>query len=436
MSPVAVSKRIACIIGIGIAIRFVLAGMLTYTYDVHSWALIISNFESGNGLYDVTGYNYAPPWGYVLGTFSALIEFFGLDVLGIRSTDFLFVEDYKWFFSAFVPSVNFALALEALLTVMDLMVGYVIYRIILERTEDTVKAENGFALWFLCPFVIAVSCVGGMFDAVNALLTCLCIIFVIRRKYLLAGIMLGLATSFKLFPGILMFVLVGYVMNVSRDKQEGIRNVALAGIGAVATVLVLFMPQILDGTLGDCFSFITSRAGSETGSGLSEIERIGTMVFYIALLFVSMILGRRMYRYDGDSKDRMLMTMVFVNLTCLFLYPGTPQYILLILPFILFYMVEFREYRIPYIILCFGTTMFAMAATAANLMSLSEFTGLVSPSWVIDAIQWTQSDLIGGLCLMDILYYTGGVLQYAGILSIIAAMRSRVKGMSQEAPAL
>ncbi len=416
------TKRILCIIGIGLAIRFAVAGLMTYTYDVHSWALIISNFEAGNGLYDVNGYNYAPPWGYILGAFSKVAEFFGLDLFGIRSTEFLFVEDYKWYFSAFVPSESFAIAFECLLAAFDILAGYAIYALIEARSSDRRKAENGFAIWFLCPFVIAVSCVGGMFDAISALLTCLCIYFAMKENYWLAGIMLGMAASFKLFPGILAFVLIGYVVNRSADRKEGLENVMRAGIAAMLTFLVLFMPQILDGTFTDSFAFLTSRASSDLGSGLSSLERAGTLAFYSALIVVSFFLGRAMSRYAGGDKDKALLALAFINLALLFLYPATPQYILLLTPLLIIHMLDDKRYRIPFAILCVGTTVFVLAATAADFMTVAQFSDAMSASWVADAIRWSQSSLFGGVCLMDILYYVGGAMQYIGTLSILAVM--------------
>ncbi len=428
------TRRVLCIIAIGLAIRFAVAGLMTYSYDVHSWALIISNFEAGNGLYDVSGYNYAPPWGYVLGAFSNVAEFFGLDVFGTRSTEFLFVEDYKWYFSAFIPSEAFVLAFECMLAVFDILAGYAIYTLIEARTSDSKKAEGGFALWFLCPFVIVVSCVGGMFDAISALLTCLCIYFAMKEKYWLAGIMLGMAASFKLFPGILAFVLIGYVINRSADRREGWENVLKAGIAAVLTFIVLFMPQILDGTFSDCFAFMTSRASSDTGSGLTSLERIGTLVFYGALLVVSIVLGRMMARYKGGDREKALLALVFINLAVLFLYPATPQYVLLLTPLLIIHMLDDRRYRVPFAILCVGTTIFVLAATAADLMTLAQFTDAASTSWVADAIRWSQSDLFGGICLMDILYYVGGVMQYIGTLSVLAVMFTKRKLIETVAP--
>ncbi len=66
-------RRILLFVVMGLAVRLVVGCVLTYTFDVTSWARIITNFETGNGLYGLDGYNYSPPWGYVLGTFSVII---------------------------------------------------------------------------------------------------------------------------------------------------------------------------------------------------------------------------------------------------------------------------------------------------------------------------------------------------------------------------
>ena len=54
------------ILSVALLVRLVLMPLLTYDYDIYHWAVIIQNFQSGNGLYDVAGYYYTPTWGYIL----------------------------------------------------------------------------------------------------------------------------------------------------------------------------------------------------------------------------------------------------------------------------------------------------------------------------------------------------------------------------------
>ncbi len=407
------------IIVIGIALRLVIGTFLTYTYDVHSWALIISNFESGNGLYDVAGYNYAPPWGYILGSISVIGEFFGVDLFGERFTDALPIEQYTdWFYTSFVTSIEFNLMVKAALFVFDLIAGYLLYWIVLNRTDDPRKAVIGFGLWFLCPFVIAVSSVGGMFDSLTAILTMLCIIFLMKDRYLLAGMMLGTATILKLFPGLLLFVLVAYVFLKNRNNGLAIRRTVEAAIGALMMIAVLLMPQILDGTLSDCFAFITSRATNNIGSGLGDIERYGTIIAYLGILFVSILLARHTYKSNTGDANGLILTIVLLNLAVLFLYPSAPQYMLLITPFIILQtiLVDRRYFR-PLLILMIGTTMFALSANVTNLISIAEYTNITSVDSVLYAMSLFQKEFLG-ISATSIMYYGGAVIQYIGTVMI------------------
>lgn len=409
-----ISRFLAAVILLGVAVRLVVAAFFSYPYDFHSWALIISNFEAGNGLYDTAGYNYAPPWGYILGFFSVIAEHLGVGTLGIRPTEFLFIEDSDWTLSAFATSEAFNIAYEVMLLLFDLAMSWLLYRFVMERTGDEERAERAFAMWFLCPFVIAVTCVGGMFDCLSALLTLLCLMLVMRGRYVLAGSMIGVAALLKLFPAFLVFVLAGYVVSRSSDRRDALVGLAKAIAGAVGVVIVLLIPQILDGTLPECFAFITSRAGGGLGSGTGMVESIGVVVIYLAILLVSVLIGLRAARYKGPDAEPRFLRLFFFNVAILFIVPSTPQYILLLAPFLIIAAVcADRRYGRPYLVLCVGTTMFACATIVPSMISAAVFTDLVDPSWLVSAIDWSFE------WLSSLLYYAGGVLQYIGVLLVL-----------------
>lgn len=413
-------RNILIMIVVGLAVRLVLGFLLTYTFDVHSWALIIGNFESGEGLYDQSGYNYTPPWGYVLGTFSVIAEFLGLDVFGERFTEAFPVEGYDgWFFSASVPSVAFALSVKLMFFICDIAVGYLIYWIVRERTGDQRRSEIGFALWFLCPFVIAVGAIGGMFDTIVILMTLLCVVFVMRDRFLLAGLFIGAAALMKIFPGVLVFVLIAYVLLKTATRSVGVRNVAIAVIGAVVAVVVLLIPQILDGTLDSVFGFLISRAGDGMGTGNGSIITYASTIVYVVILILSIVIARGMVRRGGDP-DRALLTMLLLNTAVLFLYPSTPQYILLMAPFLIIQIVlSDRKYVVPYTILAVGTTLFSLGGNATFLLSVSGFTDLIDMGSVVAATDWFLTPMFLGVSPVQIVYYTGGVLQYLGTLATL-----------------
>ena len=421
-------KDVLIVLALGLVIRYVVGFFLTYTYDVHSWALIISNFESGNGLYDVAGHNYTPTWGYVLGTFSAIAEALGLDVFGERLTDALPVEGYDgWFYSASVPTVAFALAVKTMFYIVDVAVGYAIFWIIRERTSDERKAAIGFALWFLCPFVIAVGGIGGMFDTFTVLLTLLTVIFLMRDRCLLAGMCLGTAALMKIFPGVLVFVMIAYVLLKHRGDGKTVPALVQSFVGLAAMIVVMLIPQILDGTLPDCFGFLSSRAGDGMGVG-GDMITYATFAVYAAIFAVTILLAYRMAHGKGTDPDGTLLTMLMVNAAVLFLYPSTPQYILLLAPFLIMQIVlTDRRYRIPYIVLAVGTTMFALGGNATFLLSVAGFTDLVPMDAVLAGTDWFLTPGWLGIVPISVIYYGGGVLQYIGtilVLAVYARVRS------------
>ncbi len=413
------TRRLAAIILTGVFVRLAVAFVFSYPYDFHSWALIISNFEAGNGLYDVAGYNYAPPWGYILGFLSEATGVAGVDVLGIYSTDFLFMEEARWSSTAFVTSLGFNMAFEILLMAFDLATAFIIYGFVEDRTGDVRKAENAFALWFLCPFVIVVTCIGGMFDGLCAMLTVLCMLFVMKGDYLLAGSMIATATLLKLFPAFLVFLLIGYVLCSHRDRREAIRCIVVAVSGALVTVLVLLLPQILDGTVLDCFCFITARAHGGMGNGLGTAVSMTVIAIYILIIVLSFLIGRRMAAYKGEDRDRMFFRMMSLNVAVLFLCPATPQYILLLAPFLILLMVldGNRDYRTAYLMLCIGTSMSVCTSIVPSMESVAVFSGLLDVDWLIAAIGvWTAE--WHGISLASVLSI-GAVIQYAATLLVL-----------------
>lgn len=417
------TRNIIVIIVLGLILRYTLGFFLTYNYDVHSWALIMENIESGNGLYDLAGYNYAPPWGYILGSASVLTGLLGVDVYGILSTSSLFLEDYTgWFFTSYITSIEFNITIKSILFLFDLLAGYLVWWIVSERTCDTRKSEIAFGLWFLCPFIIAVSSVGGMFDSLSALMTMMCIVFVMRDRNILAGVMIGTAALMKLFPGLLIFVLIAYIIVKNRDRAVAVRKIALSATGVMVALAVLLLPHVISGDLSSCFAFLTSRATDNIGTGLGDIERYGTVAAYLLIITASVLLGVRFIKKPHEDAEKDLFKYVLINLGVVFLFPATPQYMLLLAPFLIMHMIWMDgRLRIPYIILCIGTTMFALASNAVNLMSLAEFSDIIDMEAVIWGIELFQTRVMG-ICGMDLLYYGGAVIQYIGTITLMIVL--------------
>ena len=86
-----------------------------------------------------------------------------------------------------------------------------------------------------------------------------------------------------------------------------------------------------------------------------------------------------------------------------------------------------RRYRIPYIVLAVGTTMFALGGNATFLLSVAGFTDLVSMDAVLAGTDWFLTPGWLGIAPISVIYYGGGVLQYIGtilVLAVYAKVRS------------
>ena len=409
-------RNVLIILIVGLIARYLVGTYLTYGDDVQSWALTIANFEAGGGLYDLAGYNYAPPWGYILGFISVIGEFFGVDVFGARLLEALPAEQYaQWVEESLVPSVEFALMVKTAFFVSDVLVGYLVYRIIMDRCSDQRKAVIGFGLWFLCPFVITAGGSQGMFDTISVLLTLLCVYMLMRDRCLLAGMLMGATVFLKLFPGFLIFVMIGYILLRHRDDGRAVPLIVRSAAGLILMTAVIFAPQVMEGTLEYSFSFLTSRT-ENMGSGLGPLVGYATIACYVAILLVSMVLGYFMYRSRTRDPDGLLLLMLMVNVAVVFLYPANAQYLVLLVPFIVFQLVMTdRSYMRPLALLMVGVTMFALSRNAVNLLSVAGFTDLVDMGTVMAALDWFNSPVLLSLTPTDILH-VGGVLEYMGVV--------------------
>ncbi|MDR1690716.1 MAG: glycosyltransferase family 39 protein [Candidatus Methanoplasma sp.] len=407
----------------GVILRLVLFPLTEGSYDAEHWATVIKNIESGNGLYELEGYWYTPVWGYLL-SFVSLVQdaFLNIDVLGMRVPEALVVESYggNWIVSATVTSVAFNCAVKSLFLISDLLVGYILYKIIKEKTGDPKKATMGFALWFICPLVICSTSAQGMFDTFSVLFTLLCITFIRKDRLFLGGMMFTFAVLTKFFPAYLIFILAVYILIKHRDDGKGIRSLMIAGAGALLAFVVIMFPQILDGTLSESFLFLSSRT-SIGGSTLFEtlVPQI-TILFFTACVAVAVLLAYKMYKSRDCDPDDALFKYALMTIALLFLYPPLPQYLILLMPFLAIYIAtKKRELWKGWFVLSVGATVFAVLGNLLFLLSFSTFTGIVSLDRLISLIEGFHSTTLFGVEIMTVLFYVLGALQYIGIMAVI-----------------
>lgn len=421
-----VRRPVVLVLILGLAIRLILMPIFAVGYDSNFWALIVRNIESGNGLYELEGYYYTPIWGYILGAWSVFQEtFLNIDILGTRLLEALPVESYTdWFLkaSASLTSVEFNFWVKIPFVICDAVVGYLIYWLIKDRTDDERKASWGFALWFLCPVAVVVTSVSGMFDTFSVLFTMLCMILVYKDRYFLGGAMLIFAVLTKFFPAYLLPILVAYVLLKHRSDGKGLKSLSYAVCGGILAFFVIMLPQMMDGTFVDSFSFITNRSGgaSEGASIFDILVSKGALIFYAVMIMVSTAIALKLYRSDEAGADARFFKWSAVMIAALFLYPAVPQYLVLLVPFLVYLMVTSnRRYMISWILLSIGVTVFVFAYNFTLILSLGAYTGLVPMDFILSMAAGFQTPLVGQFSAMSIIYLVGGMIQYAGVVSVL-----------------
>ena len=410
----------------GLAVRIAVGALLTFSDDVQSWALTISNIEAGGGLYGLAGYNYTPVWGYILAFIDLVLEPFGVSDFGERVLEVLAVEDGDAVAYTIVPTVAFALMVKVALYVCDLALAYLTWRLVMDRTGDRRKSNWAFALVFLCTVTIVSSGVIGMFDNIGATLTLLAVMLVMKDRCALGGMCFAAAALLKIFPAFLFFVLVGYVLRRHREDGTGPRRVAAAAVGALAVVAVVLLPSALEGDLGSVFTMFTSRAGS-MGGDYGEVISVLTIAAYAGILVVSAYFGRCVHRSDYEDLDGHFLTMCALTLAVLFMFPSNPQYLVLLVPFLVVQMqTEDARYRVPYALISVGAPLMAVNRGGVYLFSLGAFTGLIDIGTVTSFTEWCNTAVLGGLTPMDLM--TGfWFVEFAGIVLILLTRRRIMK---------
>lgn len=416
------SRRLALFLVVGLAIRFICAPLLTYDYDIYHWAVIMQNIDSGNGLYELTGYFYTPVWGYIMG---AILMFWNLflriDVFGMKFTSFLGIEDMEHIYHiSTITSPEFNIAMKVPLILVDVLVGYLVYRLTMDMTGDKRKSEYAFGLWFLCPIILYMSGVQAMFDNISALFLLLCIMFVLKDRYFIAGVFLALATLLKLFPVVCAFVLILYVLKRYSERKDVMMKLGLAVAGGIVAVLVIMMPNIIQGNLDQTLTLITDR---------SDRYGIRNYLLYMMGLIFELFIAYRFYKEDNEDLDRKLVRYILYATVCSMAFAYAPQYVIVVIPFLVVTIQFDKGYRICWWLIGIGAMISALALNNFSLLSsVSAFWNLIPADTVISLMHAFEAGP-WGLSAENILNAIGFVLEYVGmVLAILIMMEGWLVG--------
>lgn len=414
-------RPVVLVLVAGILIRLLIFPFMEVGYDSDFWALIIRNMEGGEGLYGLEGYYYTPIWGYVLGAVSVFQEaFLNIGDMGARFVEVFPAESFEgFFFSSNVTTVAFNFWVKIPFLISDILVGWLVYRLVKEKTGSEKKATIGFALWFLCPMIICVTSISGMFDTFAVLFTLLSIILVRKDHMLMGGVMLAMAVLTKFFPAYLAFIILAYILAKHKGDGTALKNAVYFVAGAIIAFLVFMLPQIMDGTFVESFLFIINRSGIESTTLLDTLKGVSALMVYGVLIPVSAYLAYRLYRTD-KGKDDTLFKYSLLIIALLFLYPPTPQYLVLIIPFLAYYlMTADPDLKKSWILISVGATVFVLAGGAFHFFSFGAFLGTLQLEHIMEIAVQLQQPWLLGFSMTQYVYTIAGAIQYIGVLSVL-----------------
>lgn len=111
----------------------------------------------------------------------------------------------------------------------DLAVTYMIFLLTLNYTHDIEKARRNSLIFFLCPFVIFISSVWGMFDSLPILFTLISVLLLLSDKLHWSAFSLGLGIYLKIIPIIYLPIQLFFI-NKQRGAREAIIYLLISGV--------------------------------------------------------------------------------------------------------------------------------------------------------------------------------------------------------------
>ncbi|MBQ7701711.1 MAG: glycosyltransferase family 39 protein [Candidatus Methanomethylophilaceae archaeon] len=424
-------KGLVITIILGLIIRMIIAPFLTYDFDIYHWGVILENIQSGNGLYELAGFYYTPVWGYIMGFESEILRFFdSLSAYGFRYEELLPVESFNYrFHTATVTTLAFDFAMKIPLFIVDAITAGLVYILIKDICSDEKKACIGAFIWMMAPLVIYMTAVQAMFDSISAMLMIL-IIILLRKDYrFIAGAVFAIAALLKLFPVFTIFVLLFYVIFKGRINGTVKRDVLLTISGAVIAGMIIYIPQILDGTFMDSLSFIFARASEE----VTMLQKLGSFFNYAVCIFGMLFFSYNMYKRHDDDLDKSMLFNALGALICAVCISTTPQYVIVALPLLIVYGVTYTPVlKKAAILIVIGGFFAAIAANTFPILSGAAVNlSLVNVQFILDGLSWLETTTIFGTPIRDIIGLITTIIQYSGVIvALIVLLTPTLKRIS------
>lgn len=230
----------------GLLVRLALAPIGAHPFDTYVWYDTGQRVAAGQPFYGVTQYPYPPTWAAILGGVDALYRPLAaaLGAGPLSAPEVAQIMGHPVFLAApLLVDWLFLLLLKLPLFAADLGVALVVRRIVTVRFRQPDLADRAFAWYFLNPFILWISAVWGMFDALPTLFTLIGILLFLDRRDALSGVAFGLAVSLKYFPVLFaLAILVTYRGSLTRSRLARFAAGFLLVLGGVSAPFLVSAP--------------------------------------------------------------------------------------------------------------------------------------------------------------------------------------------------
>ena len=143
---------------------------------------------------------------------------------------------------------------------------------------------------------------------------------------------------------------------------------------------------------------------------------------------------RMTYSRPENIDDSLMKACFIISALCL-VYPPTTQYMVLIVPFLAFWLTcRDSRYMLSWKIMAVGSIIYVFASNALTIMPLAVWTDLIGIDTLMAIFDWFNTTCIGPISMRSLQFIIGGVIQCIGVLSVFYLMYGdRLRGLRRNA---
>lgn len=347
----------------GLIIRLILAGATSWNNDIHVWYQFAADLKSGVGVYTNRTFAYPPGMALLLVViYLPLALFSGPEQWGNFSSIIDKISAKSLLFYPIINSPFFGYYTKIPMFIAEIALLYVLY-LTYKETVSTNKLRLLALFFYLNPLIIFINAVHAQLDIYVVLTLAISILFFKRNQFVWSGLILGLATSMKLYPG---FLFLAYLMLIITETKSRSKKISRALVFSLSFAIPLF--------------FMILFLMKEPAAMVSTFARVNTIGFEgsLNLGFINYIPA--LFPFISKHSDLLVNIMQYCLLAVPFIGLLLVPVVIKKLPNLRPYILEFISVVVLFLILLFSSRTnpnyiiwaipFLLALLASNIISI------------------------------------------------------------------